>query len=68
MVILSDAWHCRISASTIRSSVSYLRPGEIASLICNFYLSVPASLAHTLHVAGILTLNFLLDIKYEPRA
>ena len=35
---LPDTWRYRVSAGTGRSSVSILWLGEIASLICNFYL------------------------------
>ena len=39
---LPGAWHDRVSAGTGRPGVSTVWPGETASLICNFYLSVAA--------------------------
>ena len=39
---LPGAWHYRVSAGTGRPGVSILQLGEVASLICSFYLSVAA--------------------------
>ena len=39
---LPGAWHYKVRAGTGRPGVSILWLGEMASLICNFYLSVAA--------------------------
>ena len=39
---LPDTWHYRVSTRTGQPSVSILWPGEVESLICNFFLSVAA--------------------------
>ena len=39
---LPGAWHYRVSAETSQPGVSLLWPGEVESLIGNFYLSVEA--------------------------
>ena len=42
MASLPDTWHYRVSAGPGWPGVSIIWLGEIASLICNFYLSVAA--------------------------
>ena len=39
---LPGTWRYRISAGTGWPGVSILRPGEVESWICNFYLSLAA--------------------------
>ena len=57
---LPGTWRCRVSAGTGRPGVNILWLGEVESLICNFYLSVPARLSRSVpeihwHVAGTLS-------------
>ena len=62
VAVLTGTWQYTVRARTVWPSVSILRLGEIARLICNFSLSVAAHtivwadlpLRYTRHVAGML--------------